>query len=239
MQPPLLPRSAGYHCRPSGCGDEIDVNRIARVVRCDSFQRCCAGNIFPMSEVRTVCFFRMPSPVGPLLLGATEEGLRCLHFYRGKLPKPAKDELWIESRETLQPYIEQLDSYFRGELREFTFKLDLIGTPFQKRCWQALCEIPYGKTCSYVDLAKKVGSPRGFRAVGQANHTNPIAIVVPCHRVIGANGSLTGYGGGMDVKEKLLRLEGIALQGSLAFSADASATKTGRSKKVERASKSA
>jgi len=192
-----------------------------------------------MRDVRTVHYFCMPSPVGPLLLGATEEGLCCLHFYRGEMPKPAKNELWIESREALQPYREQLDSYFQGELREFTFKLDLAGTPFQKRCWQALCEIPYGKTCSYADLARKVGSPRGFRAVGQANHTNPIAIVVPCHRVIGANGSLTGYGGGMDVKEKLLRLEGIALQGALPFSTRSPANKTGRAKQVARASNSA
>lgn len=171
-----------------------------------------------MPDVRTVHYFCVLSPVGPLLLGATDKGLRCLSFYRGKLPKLGKEELWIESEEALQPYVSQLDAYFRGERREFTFKLDLVGTPFQKRCWQALCEIPYGKTCSYADLARKVGSPRGFRAVGQANHTNPIAIVVPCHRVIGANGSLTGYGGGTNVKEMLLRLEGVTLQSSLMFS---------------------
>jgi methylated-DNA-[protein]-cysteine S-methyltransferase len=171
-----------------------------------------------MPGARTVRYSSMLSPVGPLLLGASDEGLCCLHFYKGELPKPEKNELWIESDEALEPYKDQLYAYFRGELRKFTFKLDLTGTPFQKRCWQALCEIPYGKTCSYRELARKVGSPRGFRAVGQANHTNPIAIVVPCHRVIGANGSLTGYGGGMEVKEKLLRLEGIKLQGTLTFS---------------------
>jgi O-6-methylguanine DNA methyltransferase len=125
--------------------------------------------------------------------------------------------VWIESEDALRSYHEQLLSYFRGELRDFTFNLDLVGTPFQKKCWDALRQIPYGTTCSYRDLARAVGSPRGFRAVGQANHNNPVAIVVPCHRVIGANGSLTGYGGGMETKEKLLRLEGVNLQQILRF----------------------
>ncbi len=134
-----------------------------------------------------------------------------MHFYRGTLPEPEKDELWIESPALLQPYQEKLQAYFRGELREFDFDLDLVGTEFQKKCWKALCEIPYGHTCSYSELAEKVGSPTAFRAVGQANHQNPIAIVVPCHRVIGANGTLTGYGGGLETKEKLLLLEGARL----------------------------
>jgi methylated-DNA-[protein]-cysteine S-methyltransferase len=103
-----------------------------------------------------------------------------------------------------------LGSYFRGELRHFSGPLDLQGSPFQKRCWQALLSIPYGETRTYGDIAAQVGSPRAFRAVGQANHQNPIAIIVPCHRVIGANHSLTGYGGGLAVKEKLLLLEGAA-----------------------------
>jgi methylated-DNA-[protein]-cysteine S-methyltransferase len=182
-----------------------------------------AVNIAHMPDVRTVRYSFMDSPVGPLLLAASERGLCCLHFYKNQLPKPGKNERWIESEEGLQVYKDELNAYFRGELREFTFELDLIGTPFQKRCWQALCDIPYGTTCSYADLARKVGSPRGFRAVGRANHTNPVAIVVPCHRVIGANGSLTGYGGGMDVKEKLLRLEGVSLQDALAFPSTSSA----------------
>ena len=163
-----------------------------------------------MLEVKTVYFCRIDSlVVGPLLLAATEKGLRCLQFYKSAtMPPPAKGEVWIESREHLRPYELQLEAYFRGELRSFTCELDLIGTQFQKDCWQALLRIPYGETCSYADIASAIGRPNAFRAVGQANHDNPIAIIVPCHRVLGANGTLTGYGGGLTTKEKLLRLEG-------------------------------
>lgn len=166
-----------------------------------------------MAEITKVYFSRIDSSVvGPLLLVATEKGLRCLQFYKGNLPAPGKDEVWIESREYLRPYELQIEAYFRGELREFTCKLDLIGTQFQKDCWQALLQIPYGKTCSYADIARAIGRPNAFRAVGQANHDNPLAIIVPCHRVLGANGTLTGYGGGLNTKEKLLRLEGAAFR---------------------------
>src|SRR5262249_57539322 len=115
-------------------------------------------------------------------------------------------------------YAGQVQAYFRGELRQFTCPLDLQGTQFQKKCWEALLAIPYGETCSYAELARKVGSPRAFRAVGQANHNNPIAIIIPCHRVIGADGSLTGYGGGMAIKELLLRLEAASRQREFLFS---------------------
>jgi methylated-DNA-[protein]-cysteine S-methyltransferase len=162
-------------------------------------------------STQTVHYLLMESPVGTLLLAATARGLRCLQFHRGKLPEPAKNEIWIESPAELRPYQQKLQAYFRGELRDFDFDLDLVGTEFQKKCWKALCEIPYGHTCTYAELAEKVGSPKAFRAVGQANHQNPIAIVVPCHRVIGANGTLTGYGGGLETKEKLLLLEGARL----------------------------
>src|SRR5579864_1318905 len=166
-----------------------------------------------MPELRTVYFAQIDSSVvGPLLLAATAKGLRRLQFYKGTMPPPGKDETWIESPERLQPYVSQLEAYFRGELREFTFAVDLIGTKFQKDCWQALLRIPYGKTCSYAEIARAIGRPNAFRAVGQANHDNPIAIVVPCHRVLGANGTLTGYGGGLSTKEKLLRLEGATFR---------------------------
>lgn len=164
-----------------------------------------------MAEVVIVYFSRMDSPVGPLLLAATENGLRCLRFDRGKIPS-GKSEIWIESPENLRIYEGQVAAYFRGDLREFKCKLDLIGTDFQKDCWKALLHIPYGTTCSYADIARKIGRPKAFRAVGQANHVNPIAIIVPCHRVIGAAGTLTGYGGGLSTKEKLLRLEGAELR---------------------------
>lgn len=166
-----------------------------------------------MPEVTTVYFCRIDSlVVGPLLLASTAKGLRCVHFYKGTLPPPGKDEVWIESPEHLHPYSSQLEAYFRGELRAFTFELDLVGTPFQKDCWQALLRIPYGKTCSYAEIARAIGRPKAFRAVGQANHDNPIAIVVPCHRVVGANRTLTGYGGGLSTKENLLRLEGATFR---------------------------
>ena len=101
----------------------------------------------------------------------------------------------------------QLEAYFSGDLRDFDLPLRLQGTPFQLAVWRALQDIPYGRTISYGELARRVGNPKGSRAVGLANGSNPIAIVVPCHRVIGSNGKLTGYGGGLDNKETLLALE--------------------------------
>jgi O-6-methylguanine DNA methyltransferase len=133
------------------------------------------------------------------------------------MPVAPRGEVWIQSRAALRPYTRQLRAYFRGELKQFTCKLDLQGTMFQKQCWKALLSIPYGATCSYADLARKVGRPRAFRAVGQANHRNPVAIIVPCHRVVGSGGALTGYGGGLEIKEKLLRLERAALEPFLNF----------------------
>ncbi|HLY92623.1 MAG TPA: methylated-DNA--[protein]-cysteine S-methyltransferase [Candidatus Angelobacter sp.] len=153
-------------------------------------------------------FSVMPSPAGPLLVAATESGLRCLQFHRGQMPAPSKGETWVESREQVRAYEQQIEAYFRGELRQFDCRLDLVGTAFQKDCWRALLRIPYGETRTYAEIAREIGRPQAFRAVGQANHDNPIAIVVPCHRVLGASGTLTGYGGGLHTKEMLLRLEG-------------------------------
>ena len=162
-----------------------------------------------VEKAKAVYFSHIDSPVGRLLIAATDDGLRYIHFENGGMPKHKKDEVWVESAEKIKPYADELKAYFKGELRAFKSRLDLVGTEFQKKCWQALTRIPYGKTCSYADIAREVGSPNAFRAVGQANHNNPIPIIVPCHRVIGANGTLTGYGGGLSVKEKLLRLEGV------------------------------
>ena len=164
-----------------------------------------------MPAPETIHYSLMDSPVGTLLLAASDRGLRCLHFYRGALPEPGKNEVWVESASHLRCYQDRILSYFRGELRDFDFELDLVGTDFQKKCWNALRTIPYGQTCSYAELARKVGRPTAFRAVGQANHRNPVAIIVPCHRVVGSNGTLTGYGGGLEVKEQLLLLEGARL----------------------------
>jgi methylated-DNA-[protein]-cysteine S-methyltransferase len=154
--------------------------------------------------METLYYSRFDSPVAPLLIVASELGLVRLEFDRDPAKAPANA---VASDEKTATYVRQLQEYFRGERRRFDFPLDLRGTDFQKRCWQALLEIPYGETRSYADIARAVGSPRGFRAVGLANNRNPIAIVVPCHRVLASDGTLCGYGGGLDVKQKLLELE--------------------------------
>jgi O-6-methylguanine DNA methyltransferase len=169
----------------------------------------------------------LASPVGPLFLAASDKGLVALEF-DVRLPgqqtiRPNPRDLRSESDAVsiensginMSSYARELDEYFGGNRREFSFPLDLRGTPFQLKCWRALLEIPYGETRTYADIARAVGRPQGFRAVGMANNRNPIAIVVPCHRVIASDGTLCGYGGGLDVKRKLLQLEG-ALSGTLA-----------------------
>ena len=162
------------------------------------------------------------SPVGPLFLAASDKGLVALEF-EARLPgqqtiRPKTEaqgiRVEIEDRQ-MSGYVGELQEYFAGGRRGFSFPLDLRGTAFQLDCWQALLAIPYGETRTYADIARAVGRPQGFRAVGMANNRNPIAIVVPCHRVIACDGTLCGYGGGLDVKRKLLELEG-AISGTLA-----------------------
>jgi methylated-DNA-[protein]-cysteine S-methyltransferase len=150
---------------------------------------------------------RTTSPAGPLFLAASSKGLVRLEFHH-RMQKIDDREKLIESESALQPYLQELDEYFAGERRKFTIPLDLRGTPFQLACWNALLEIPYGETRSYGEIARAIGHPQAFRAVGMANNRNPIAIVVPCHRVIASSGSLCGYGGGLELKRKLLDLEG-------------------------------
>ena len=143
----------------------------------------------------------MESPVGPLLLEADEQGLKRVAF------STVEQGIRLPAPEPLQSAVSQLRAYFAGDLRAFDLPLKLAGTPFQLSVWRALQDIPYGETTSYGELARRVGTPKGSRAVGLANGANPIAIVVPCHRVIGSNGKLTGYGGGLDNKQTLLALE--------------------------------
>ena len=147
------------------------------------------------------------TPVGDLELVADGNGLCRLSF--GKTAEAL--EFPEEETELLRRAKEQLEEYFEGRRREFDLPLSLQGTDFQLRDWNALLEIPYGETRSYKEIAEAVGCPRGFRAVGMANRCNPVPIIVPCHRVIGANGSLTGYAGAnkaLGIKEYLLKLEG-------------------------------
>jgi O-6-methylguanine DNA methyltransferase len=140
-----------------------------------------------------VFFFRTPSPVGPLFLAASAKGLLRLEFEgRGQKFDSASIEL-RESKQTLAPYLRELDEYFAGERRQFTIPLDLRGTPFQLACWQALLAIPYGETRSYADIARAIGHAQAFRAVGMSNNRNPVAIIVPCHRVIASSGSSANY----------------------------------------------
>jgi methylated-DNA-[protein]-cysteine S-methyltransferase len=159
-----------------------------------------------IAEAGTMCCTTIESPVGPLLLAADDSGLRRLEFVNGR--KPAQpDPRWHEDAQYLHEAILQLRAYFAGDLETFDIPLAPEGTPFQLTVWKHLCDIPYGETISYGELARRVGNPNASRAVGLANGSNPIAIVVPCHRVIGSNGKLTGYGGGLPIKEKLLALE--------------------------------
>ncbi len=126
---------------------------------------------------------------------------------------PAGRDLWAEDRSSFQKVGDQLEAYFAGELTEFDVPLRLEGSTFQRQVWEGLRAIPYGTTCSYGQLADRIGKPGAARAVGLANGRNPIGIIVPCHRVIGAGGGLTGYGGGLDRKKLLLDLERATLRG--------------------------
>jgi O-6-methylguanine DNA methyltransferase len=168
----------------------------------------------------------MLSPVGPLFLAASEKGLVALEFdvrlpgQQTIRPNPrdlgsengrrrhSKRFRFEECAAAMRHYVRELQEYFAGQRRQFDFPLDLRGTDFQLACWRALLEIPYGETRTYSDIARAVGKPQAFRAVGTANNRNPVAIVVPCHRVIASDGTLCGYGGGLEVKRRLLELEG-------------------------------
>ncbi|MDE0354923.1 MAG: methylated-DNA--[protein]-cysteine S-methyltransferase [Deltaproteobacteria bacterium] len=148
----------------------------------------------------------MESPVGDLLIVADEAAVRMIGFRKGQHPGKVK-EGWREGGSLVAEAGRQLDEYFEGRRRRFDLPLAPSGTPFQLRAWKMLQDIPYGATRSYGEQARAMGQPRAVRAVGAANGRNPIAIIVPCHRVIGGDGGLTGYGGGLDVKRFLLELE--------------------------------
>lgn len=145
------------------------------------------------------------SPVGDLLLIGSESTLEEL--YLGGIWGEKNFAGCTENHSLFSNAISQLDEYFSGKRKIFNLNLQLNGTDFQKTVWQALTTIPYGSTTSYGEIAKQIGNPKGTRAVGLANNRNPIPIIIPCHRVIGKDGSLTGYGGGVEVKQQLLDLE--------------------------------
>ena len=159
---------------------------------------------------------RIDSPVGPLMLAADDHALRHIEFRDNCHPADRRD--WHGGdNEVLQAAQQQLGEYFTGNRRQFDLPLAPHGTDFQCTVWRALAEIPYGSTISYAQLAQRLGNPNGTRAVGAANGRNPLPIVLPCHRVIGADGGLTGFGGGLPTKQFLLRLEGALPQQTALF----------------------
>jgi methylated-DNA-[protein]-cysteine S-methyltransferase len=156
------------------------------------------------------------SPIGSLRIVTSERAVVRIQFTHGQT-----GETTAHADATTHQCIAELEQYFDGRRRDFTVPLDLQGTTFQLACWNALLRIPYGQIRTYAQQATVVGSPRGFRAVGAANGSNPIPIIVPCHRVLATGGKLGGYGGGLDLKERLLRLEGAWPIGTQALFASA------------------
>ncbi len=167
-----------------------------------------------MSDFKLVYRY-VESPLGSLIIGATSQGCCLLEFKDryGESEINSRYKKWYQvdcvkgSHPTLDRLENELKEYFNGKLCDFSIPLDLRGTNFEKSVWNELLKIPYGETVSYGDIAKTIGNPTASRAVGRANGNNPVAIVVPCHRVIASNGTLHGYGGGLWRKEKLLALE--------------------------------
>jgi methylated-DNA-[protein]-cysteine S-methyltransferase len=151
-------------------------------------------------------YTEIESPVGSLLLAIDEAGLRHIRFVDGRR-KERPEPSWTKDPVPFTALTRELRAYFRGELERFDQPLAPEGTAFQRKVWSELCGIPYGQTISYQELATRVGNRQASRAVGLANGANPIPIIIPCHRVIGTNGKLTGYGGGLAIKQKLLALE--------------------------------
>ncbi len=149
----------------------------------------------------------IPSPVGALTLVGGDDGLAAI-LWENDDPRRVRLDHAAGDHPVLREAERQLGEYFAGRRTAFTLTLDFTGTEFQKQVWQALLTIPFGETRSYADIARQIGKPRAVRAVGAANGRNPVSIVAPCHRVIGANGKLTGFAGGLDAKARLLELEG-------------------------------
>jgi O-6-methylguanine DNA methyltransferase len=175
-------------------------------------------NDIPAIPEDAIVLGAVETPMGAFGAVFTARGLACLSFPSDALSgceawvrRHAPDAHVIRDHPALAALSAQLTAYFEGSLHAFTIPLDLRGTPFQREVWQALLSIPYGEVRSYATIAAAIGRPRAVRAVGMANHDNPVPIVVPCHRVIGRNGSLTGYGGGLPLKERLLQREGVLL----------------------------
>lgn len=148
----------------------------------------------------------LTTPIGDLLLAGDDDGLSLIGFPKGKMRRDPEPD-WIFNEKPFSEAVRQLEQYFAGERKDFDLPLHLTGTDFQVQVLEELQRIPYGQTTSYGVIAERIGRPKAMRAVGAANGRNPIPIVIPCHRVIGSSGDLTGFGGGLDTKAELLRLE--------------------------------
>jgi methylated-DNA-[protein]-cysteine S-methyltransferase len=180
--------------------------------------------VVALSGVTTLHWGSVSSPRGSCVILGTERGICWLGTPSSSLDMGLS---WVQRKmsfasvvedvsiEPLRQAVDQLGSYFTGKRVQFTCPLDLHGTPFQLKVWNALTRIPYGETRSYAEIAREIGHPSAVRAVGAANGANPVAIIVPCHRVIGSNGSLTGYGGGLPTKSWLLALETASNRGGV------------------------
>ena len=162
-----------------------------------------------IGEMMTRTYFKYyTSPVGKLLLAGDGDSLALLGFPKGKMQRRHEPH-WVEDESAFAQVTAQLAAYFNGELKDFDLALAPSGTDFQMSVWQALQDIPYGATWSYGELARRIGKPKAARAVGAANGQNPIPVIIPCHRVIGGSGQLTGFGGGLETKQFLLDHERV------------------------------
>jgi methylated-DNA-[protein]-cysteine S-methyltransferase len=159
--------------------------------------------------LKTTYYCETDSPIGTLLLVGGMQRLSAIHFQSGPHPLTVRAQ-WIPSRQPFELVVRQLQEYFAGARRQFEVPLVPTGTAFQRAVWQELTRIPFGASTSYGEIARRIGQPLASRAVGRANGANPWPIIVPCHRVIGANRSLTGFGGGLAIKRRLLLLEAEA-----------------------------
>ncbi len=199
-------RTTGIYCRP-GCAGRPKRENVtflpsvaaAREAGFRACKRCRPDETGPV-------YTTVDSPIGELMLVGEGEVLSGLYMQEAPRPMPVRPE-WRREDDAFPEVRRELDEYFAGERTDFEVALEMKGTPFQRTVWSALREIPYGETRSYGELARSIGNPSAVRAVGLANGRNPIAVIVPCHRVIGADGTLTGYGGGLERKRTLLDLE--------------------------------
>jgi methylated-DNA-[protein]-cysteine S-methyltransferase len=171
----------------------------------------------------TIWWSDVDTELGVFGLASSEQGLRALYLPDGSPSHEAAFQRTFR-QDDLRPddghnavAERQLREYLAGERRVFELPLDPVGTPFQRQVWEALWEIPYGEVTTYGEIARRIGNPKSVRAVGAANGANPIAVILPCHRVIGSDGSLTGYGGGLPLKRKLLELEGVRAPGDSGY----------------------